>query len=64
MHQHDGELTAQYVLCIKHPSQVTSHDTAKKVMRGHVMSPTKFTMTQTSNDHFEISDVSQCVKHK
>ena len=31
-------------------------------MRKHVMSPTKFTMTQTTNDHFNIPDVSQHVK--
>ena len=41
---------------------MTSHDTAKNLMRKHVMSPTKFTMTQTTNDHFNISDVSQHVK--
>ena len=58
------ELTAQYVLLIKYPRHVTSDDTTKNLMRKHVMSPTKFTMKQTTNEHFNISDVSQHVKHQ
>ena len=47
---------------IKYPSHVNSHGTAKNLIRKHVMSPTKFTITQTTNDHFDISDVSRHAK--
>ena len=52
------------MLFIKHPSEVTSHDTAKNLMRKHVMSPNKFTMTRTTKENFNISDVSQHVKRQ